>query len=288
MLERPDWKIKDINYGIDLSKNVHYDKTLIELINNSLSCFDSYHEYPNQSYLYESISNYYKIPLDNLTIGYGATEILERIFKTSSFSAIYVVEPTFEMIKVYCTLYNKKYIPVKFSDVPSLRGEAIYIANPSGNTGEVIDLTHYIDNFDMCIVDEAYADFYNKFSILHNLYNNVIIVKTLSKSLGIAGFRVGFCKASVELTKNLQLVRSNFICNTFASKLVPLLLPETSNVIKRMLHSKHWLETNYEHKVSHGNYVLFKKPNKFTDKFKARLVEGHYRMALADFYTLTS
>jgi histidinol-phosphate aminotransferase len=288
MLERPDWKTKTNDYSIDLSKNVHYDKKLTELISAILPNFSDYHEYPNQSDLYTCISDYYNIPLDRLTIGYGATEVLDRIFKTSSFSTIYVVEPTFEMIKVYCDIYNKKYIPITFDDIPKLRGEAIYVANPSGNTGEVLDFSFYIDNFDLCLIDEAYADFYTKFSLLHTSYNNVIIVKTLSKSLGIAGFRVGFCKASVEITKKLQLVRSNFICNTFASKLVPILLPETTNVVKRMLYSKEWLENNYEHKVSHGNYVLFKKPNKFTDKFRAKIVEGHYRMALADIDTLTS
>ena len=43
-------------------------------------------------------------------------------------------------------------------------------------------------------------------SLLNKNHKRLIIIKSLSKSLGLAGIRVGFCKSSAVLTK-LQAVR---------------------------------------------------------------------------------
>lgn len=286
MIVRPDWKVNNISKNIDLSKNIHYDQTLLNIINKELSTQTLFHDYPNQYDLYSSISSYYKIPIDQLTIGYGATEIIERIFKAVPFDDVYIVEPTFEMIQVYCRLYNKKFHIISLDDLPNVSGGTLYIANPSGNTGEVIDITPYLSNFELCLIDEAYADFYSNFSILNNSYDNVILIKTLSKSLGIGGFRVGFCKTNSYFTTLLQTCRSNFICTSFASKLVPKIINETTAVVARMLETKAWLESKYPHKPSKANYVLFKNTNKYTEHFNARIVQGYYRMALADLGTI--
>jgi histidinol-phosphate aminotransferase len=287
-MDRPDWKINTDSMPIDLSKNVHYDKILQLEIRRLLNQDFLYHDYPNQYLLYDSISTYYNIPLGNLTIGYGATEILDRIFRLNLFTEIYVVEPTFEMIKVYCSIYNKKYIPISIDELPAVFGEALYIANPSGNTGTAIDISSYVSNFNLCIIDEAYADFYTTYSMLANNNPNIILVKTLSKSLGIGGFRVGFCKASLDITAKLQSIRSNFICSSFASILVPQLIKHTSLVVSRMLESKQRLEADFVHLPSKANYVLFEQPNYYTRKFNAKKINNYYRMALADWETLTS
>lgn len=286
MLKRPDWKIKQQNKAVDLSKNVHYDHVLANIISSELSNHTLFHDYPDQYNLYNAISNYYNIHIDQLTIGYGATEVIERIFKALQFDDIYIVEPTFEMVQVYCRLYNKKFHIITLDQLPNVSGGALYIANPSGNTGEAIDITPYLRNFDLCLVDEAYADFYTNFSILNNDYSNVIVIKTLSKSLGIGGFRVGFCKSNTTFTNLLQHHRSNFICTSFAAKLVPIIIQETDAVVSRMLDTKVWLESEFSHKPSKANYVLFKNTNKYTEHFNAKLVQGYYRMALADMGTI--
>ena len=288
MLDRPSWIIDKATYNIDLSRNIHYDDILANKIKQELAQHVSFHDYPNEYNLYLSISSYYKIPIKQLTIGYGATEIIERIFKSLPFDDVYIVEPTFEMVQVYCKLYNKRFHIITLEQLSSVSGGALYIANPSGNTGEAIDISPYIDNFELCIIDEAYADFYTNYSILPNNYDNVIVVKTLSKSLGIAGFRVGFCKANTTITELLQAVRSNFICSSFASIIIPRVIHTTSEVIARMLLTKQYLESTYTCKSSKGNYVLFNKSNAYTAKFNAKIVQGYYRMALINLNILTA
>ena len=280
MLGRPDWKIDRTTSTIDLSRNIHYDAVLLNKINYELTQNISFHDYPNEYSLYSAISSYYKIPMNQLTIGYGGTEIIERVFKSLPFDDVYIVEPTFEMVQVYCKLYNKRFHTITLEQLPNVSGGALYIANPSGNTGEVVDISPYINNFELCIIDEAYADFYSKYSVLSNNYDNVIVVKTLSKTLGTAGFRVGFCKANTTITELLQVARSNFICTSFSSIIIPRVIDNTSEVIDRMLLTKQYLESTYKCRPSKGNYVLFNKPNIYTDKFNAKIVQGYYRMAL--------
>ena len=58
------------------------------------------------------------------------------------------------------------------------------------------------------------------------------------------------------------------------------------SIVERMKHSKSFLESKFECIESHGNYVLFKKPNVLTDIFGYKNVNGLYRMALLDMETI--
>ena len=278
MIERPDWKISKSIKEIDLSSNVHYDKILVDYI-KTLDIKNA-HDYPDQFRLYQSLSTHYHIPLENLTIGHGGGEIISRCLK-QFVKHLYIVEPTFEMTRVYCEIYNIPYTLITIDQVFNLpKSSQVYIANPNGNTGDAYNLLQL--EFDLLILDEAYADFYPEYTRLHEDREWLIVVKTLSKSLGLAGLRVGFCKASKSKTEILQSVRDNFITNSYAIEIVPRVIGYTKDVIQRMNLAKEHLETAYECKPSKGNYVLFKNKNKLTDKYGYKLVGGYYRMSLTN------
>jgi histidinol-phosphate aminotransferase len=278
LVSRPDIKYQDVPV-IDLSKNVHYDAFIVKAA-QQIATKINLSSYPDTFMLYNAICSYYNQPINKTTIGYGATEILERIFKALSFTHISIVTPTFEMVEIYCRLYNKEYKSIPLDLLHSDKNEVLYIANPNGLLGYSIDLTSISKNYKLCIIDESYADFYRANSMINCLPDNVIIVKTLSKSLGLAGLRVGFAFASETITAKLQEYRSNFVCNSLAPTITQELIHHTPAVINRMLKTKQYLENNYPTEPSIGNYVLFKKANKLTDKFGYRLVNNMYRMAL--------
>lgn len=278
LVQRPKVEYQEIR-NIDLSKNVHYDQFIVSKA-QQLASFVNLSSYPDTFKLYEAVCSYYKQPISKTTIGYGATEILERIFKALSFKCISVVSPTFEMVEVYCQLYNKQYKLIPLDLLYTDKNEVLYIANPNGLLGYSIDLVEISKNYKLCIIDESYADFYRAHSLLTTLPDNIIIVKTLSKSLGLAGLRVGFCFASDTITAKLQEYRSNFVCNALAPILVSELIDYTPSVVSRMLKTKEYLDNSYSTEPSVGNYVLFKKPNKLTDRFGYRLINNMYRMAL--------
>lgn len=287
-MQRQDWTVDTPRRRLDLSTNVHYDSVLNGEISKILN-ENSFHCYPHQYDLYSSVADYYGVGIDRIAIGYGATEMLERIFKTLEFKHVYVVEPNFQMIEVYCHLYHKNYIPITIDELFKLDAaynSMLVIANPNGNNGEMYDVTKVLSQFKYVISDEVYADFDSSCSLLGNIPKNTIVVKSFSKSLGLAGYRCGFTVASKEITHTLQQYRSNFIMSSFASIVIPRVIHMTEDVVSRMGETKEYLEITFECKHSHGNYVLFKHPNVYTDTFGAKKVGGYYRMALTDMETL--
>lgn len=278
---RPDWSEKKTKPVLDLSKNVHYDSILFNLISSILSNQDL-HDYPLDIHTYEAISLYYNIPVKNIAIGYGSSEVIERVLRALNIKNLYILVPTFEMVPVYCTNNNINYTFISCLDEAVDSSFSLYIVNPNGNNGSIMDLTNVYTKFQYCIVDEVYADFDNSYSLLNVDTDNVIIIKSLSKSLGVAGFRIGFCKASTDIIYKIQLLRHSYVTSSLVNVVIPKIIFETPNVISRMKNSKNYLESKYECVESHANYVLFKHPNILTDTYGYKVVDGLYRMALLD------
>lgn len=288
IVDRPNWNNDKPTVPLDLSKNVHYDDDLNTECHILLYSIDNINSYPNEFVLYKSISNYYHIPIDNLAIGFGATDIIERTIKSLDYNRLVIVSPTFEMVEVYCQLNAKEYIKINNDQIEAYanQNDALYIANPNGLTGDAIDIKHITSKFKYVIADEVYADFYNEYSLLNDCIDNVIVIKSLSKSLGLAGFRVGFSVASEELTKIIQMYRMNYVSNSISCFVIPYVIGMTKEVIARMNVTKNHLESTFKCKKSVANFVLFESPNKYTKKFGYKLVNGLYRMALTDMKTL--
>lgn len=88
----------------------------------------------------------------------------------------------------------------------------VVLSNPNGITGYSLSIEDIQKIADCCLrqhhlflIDEAYADFYglNHLSLL-NEYKNIIIVKTFSKSHGIAGLRFSCVFANADLITYLR------------------------------------------------------------------------------------
>lgn len=91
----------------------------------------------------------------------------------------------------------------------------IIIANPNAPTGAYLDVTdieRLVAASDCpVIIDEAYIDFGGVSAApLVNLYPNLIIIRTLSKSHALAGLRLGYCIAQPEMIAALRAVRDCF------------------------------------------------------------------------------
>ena len=67
----------------------------------------------------------------------------------------------------------------------------------------------------LVVVDEAYMDFWDQ-SILQEVhqYDNVIVLRTCSKAVGMAALRLGFAVANPTITRALRAVKSPYTVNT--------------------------------------------------------------------------
>lgn len=84
--------------------------------------------------------------------------------------------------------------------------------NPSGGVlprGEVVRLVESVNC--MVAVDEAYMDFSNESVLdLAGRYENLLVLRTLSKAMGAAGARLGFCVSTPRLTDAMRSVRDAY------------------------------------------------------------------------------
>ena len=115
--------------------------------------------------------------------------------------------------------------------------------NPSGSQLERQEVIHVIEALDcLVVVDEAYMDFSDQSVLdLAGKYNNLIVLRTLSKAMGAAGARVGFAVSTPELTYAMRSVRDAYNVSALDQAAATILLghPEyrehTLYEIKRLM-----------------------------------------------------
>ncbi len=175
--------------------------------------------------LVKSLSDFYKIPEDQIFVGVGSDDVLAMAFLTFFNSEKPVLFPdiTYSFYDVWAQLYRIPYEQIPLDENFNIVKEDYYkenggvvIANPNAPTGLYQDLSMIEDILEhnkdvVVIVDEAYIDFGGKSSLeLLDKYDNLLIVQTFSKSRALAGLRVGYAFGSKKLIKYLSDVKFSF------------------------------------------------------------------------------
>jgi histidinol-phosphate aminotransferase len=121
------------------------------------------------------------------------------------------------------------------------RTRIVYISNPANPTGtfntveEIMWLHGRLDPSVLLVIDEAYAEFADDpawSSMLHIArgLNNVVVTRTFSKIYGLAGLRVGFGYAPVEVIAMLDRTRMPFNVNLPAQYAAIAALADTEHL----------------------------------------------------------
>ena len=157
--------------------------------------------------------------------GNGSDEVLAFAF-AAFFAGKRLLAPdiSYSFYPVYARLFGAVYetVPLKddFSvDVQGLLQDAsVVLANPNAPTGislsfeTLAEMAEYLQSRgQVFLIDEAYEAFSpeNAVSLL-NRFDNVLIVRTLSKSHALAGLRVGYAMGHPALIDGLNRVKDCF------------------------------------------------------------------------------
>ncbi len=159
----------------------------------------------------------------NVFVSNGSDDILNFSFMAFCGEGAHSVvfpEISYGFYKVYADLYGVDYtrIPLKedFSIDPADYigiGKNIVIANPNAPTGlalplDVIEKIVATNPDNVVVVDEAYVDFGAQSAVgLVGKYDNLLVVRTFSKSYSLAGARLGFAIASEALISDLNKIK---------------------------------------------------------------------------------
>ena len=174
---------------------------------------------PRQKELKALIAKIKGVKPEQVFIGNGSDEAIDlafRIFCRPGTDNAVSIAPTYGMYSVAAAINDIELREVRLNDDFTLDDRKLLQAadantklmwicspnNPTGNAFPLSQLEKLADNFGgILVVDEAYADFSEKGSLLPVLANhpNLIILQTLSKAWGMAWLRLGLAFASPEI-----------------------------------------------------------------------------------------
>lgn len=205
-------------------------------------CFDTLlTEYPSGMYVNSLLAaKYFNIKQDYVVVGNGAAELIKSMMEMSK-GKIGIIYPTFEEYpnrlakdKVVPFLsdktdyaYNAQDLMDFYEDKELSHLLLINPDNPSGNfipTQEVITLAKWCKKEEIhLIVDESFVDFSESFldnSLLHDeileAYTNLTVIKSISKSYGVPGLRLGILASSdTEMINHIKKDVSIWNINSF-------------------------------------------------------------------------
>jgi histidinol-phosphate aminotransferase len=177
---------------------------------------------------------------EQLVFGAGADEILELLVKVllgPGDEAVFAW-PSFAMYPVVVQGMGARSVTVPLNDdlvhdLPAMaaavneRTRLVFVCNPNNPTGTSIgaaEFDHFVESLPSDVVlavDEAYREFVRRPDFPDALAwvrrrPGTIVLRTFSKILGLAGLRIGYGLADVELAGYLQRARHPFNVNRLA------------------------------------------------------------------------
>ena len=197
------------------------------------TCLNRYPE-PRYTALLEAASDYFGIPADNITAGNGSDELISVILGSflSKGDTVVTISPDFSMYAFYGFLNELKVhsvpkeddLKINISKVIEFCSQnpvgAVIFSNPCNPTSLGVrrqDVLRLIKNVScLCVIDEAYMDFWDQ-SVMDQIetLDNLIVLKTASKNMGMASLRLGFAMACREITDVLRAVKSPYNVNSY-------------------------------------------------------------------------
>lgn len=165
------------------------------------------------------------IGVDNIFVGNSSDEILAHSYVAffSGRENVLMPDISYSFYSGFGTLYDVGMVavPVDSELKISIRNyydaNGVVLANPNSPTGWALPLNkieQIVKNNPkgVVIVDEAYIDFAKVSSALElvSKYDNLLVVRTLSKSHSLAGLRVGYAVGNAGLIEGLRRVQNSF------------------------------------------------------------------------------
>ncbi len=229
-----------------LDKNERVSDFTSKIINKiQLDSFDLT-AYPETGKIYAELSKLNKLKKENFVLTAGSEFGIRMCFEyfcTNKKKKIITIEPTFGMVEVYSKLFNLKQIKINYDkrfrlnlnkllNVINKNISLIILANPNSPTGTIIEENTIISILKKSkklnipvLIDEAYEGFYRPSCLkLIKKFSNLIILRTFSKSFGLAGLRAGYLISNKSLIKELYKYKPMYEINSAASKAVLFLL----------------------------------------------------------------
>jgi histidinol-phosphate aminotransferase len=179
--------------------------------------------------LREKFAERYGVRPNQVFVGNGSDETLSFSFYAffdSSHGKLLFPAVTYSFYPVYCDFYGIEYEKVPMGASLAIDGEELtrrndscgmIFSNPNAPTGmhlSLQEITRILQRYtrtNVVLIDEAYVDFGGESALpLLGDFSNLLIVRTFSKSMSLAGLRLGFAIGHPDLIDALFKAKDAF------------------------------------------------------------------------------
>ena len=173
----------------------------------------------------QAVSDVLEVPADWVIVGNGSDDVLNVLVRScaegSDHQVVYPV-PTYVLYRTLSAMqpaqvvevpYNNFQLPIK--ELVAADGAITFVASPNSPSGHAVpldDLRELAQRVSGVVaIDEAYVDFAEYTALpLTQEFENVIVLRTLSKGYSLAGLRLGFGVAHPKLLTGLFKVKDSY------------------------------------------------------------------------------
>ena len=270
--------------------------------------YEALRKYPDPGVreLRDVIADYHNLDIDNVFVGVGSDDVIAMCYMTffNSNKPILFPDITYSFYDVWADEFKVPYVTKALDDEFRIKGSDYYednggiiIPNPNAPTGIAEPVGFFEDIISrnresIVIIDEAYVDFGAQSCIkLLDKYNNLIVVRTFSKSRSMAGSRIGYALASKEIIRALHNVKYSYNSYTMDSVTIKLGIEAMKDEkyfrenLDKVICTRNWTynkltEMGFEVYESCANF-LFVKPSRISakelfDRLKERNIYVRY------------
>ena len=263
-----------------------------------------------------AIAGHFGLDSSQVAIGNGADELIEMCFRAFAGAGDRVAysTPTYPLLEPLCHVHEA--VP---SSHPAAEGwtwtsslvdddaPLKFLVNPNSPTGtwhgrmsveRVLARSRGV-----VVLDEAYVDFATESRTdLIGKHQNLLILRTMSKSYALAGMRIGYALGDPGLIAALDAVKDSYNVNRLAIAAAVAAIRDEEHhrrIVDHVVSERAWLEERlreegFEHSPSAANFVFVKSPpgntaSAVADALRERrvLIRHYDREPIAGWFRIT-
>ena len=216
--------------------------------------------------LHESLAGFASWKTEGVIAGNGSNELIQALLMVSveTGKRVLISEPTFALYRQVTTVLGGQVISVPLSatfefDVSALlkaiqasKADVVILCSPNNPTGSSIedgDLRRLLEAApSLVVIDEAYHEFAGHSVVpLLKDFPNLVVLRTFSKAMGLAGMRIGYLLAAPQLVTEIRKAvlpyNLNVFSQTVAEVAIEMYEAELQPLVKRIIAERERLFT---------------------------------------------
>ena len=299
----------DVPTKLDQNENPHDWPLAIKTKISERLLMQEWNRYPSAYHdeLADLVAAYGKVAPGSVLLTPGSNylcALVLSLFGRCLKGQIRIARPSFALYENHCRYEglpyepwlldeSLNYSPAALDDLPP--GSLVLFASPNNPVGNVLsrkDLQQLLAQHphSLFIADEAYYEYAEEpYTELLRDYNNLILLRTFSKTMGCANLRIGYVMAHPRYIDQMRKVRLPFLINPLQAATIEVILSE-SQALKHLEGSiaeaiserrrvfqelmALGVQRSFHVQPSQANFHLLKWPNQKTcDELYRRLID---------------